>query len=446
MSTKTDPTRAVLDEIAELKKQNAKGTEVLEGLLKQLAEPASKAGMTPAALLHAMTNGGQRDGVIGGNGNFMPMTGQKHRIGGEFGKFLGALAEYQGRGNTANPGLTKALFDPPEKGGFGITKAALAEGSGVTGGYTVPPQFSTTLLSMAVEESIFQPRASKMPMSTLTLTVPYLDIVSTGTTGQSPFLGGVVATWTSEAATRTESEPVFKQMELKAHELSFYTVASNNLLADNAVGLDSLLTQLFKGAIAWYTDYAYFNGDGVGKPTGVINHASTIAVNRQTASRFTLQDSASMLARLYYLNMRDSKVAWVIHPSVIPQLIQMSDYSGTTAGTGRLVWTPFNEGAKDPIPQSAGLQSIGTLHGHPVMISEKLPKLNTAGDVMLIDFSKYLLGERMDLQIDVSPHVRFLNNQMVWRVVWRGDGQPWMSGAVTLADGTYTVSPFIKLN
>ena len=39
-------------------------------------------------------------------------------------------------------------------------------------------------------------------------------------------------TWTEEAQTRTETEPAFKQMELKAHELSGYAVSSNVLVHD----------------------------------------------------------------------------------------------------------------------------------------------------------------------------------------------------------------------
>ena len=50
-----------------------------------------------------------------------------------------------------------------------------------------------------------------------------------------------------------------------------------------------------------------------------------------------------------------------------------------------------------------------------------------------------------ELQIDVSPHVNFLKNQMTWRVVWRGDGQPWLNTSITLGDGSTKVSPFLTL-
>jgi HK97 family phage major capsid protein len=125
----------------------------------------------------------------------------------------------------------------------------------------------------------------------------------------------------------------------------------------------------------------------------------------------------------------------------------MNDASGSTAGTGRVLYVPLSEGAQTALGNSAGTQSAGYLFGHPVIFSEKMQYLGTAGDVMLCDFSKYILGERAELAIDVSPHVKFLNNQMVWRVLWRGDGQPWLNNPITLQDNTATsvVSPFVKL-
>ncbi len=54
-----------------------------------------------------------------------------------------------------------------------------------------------------------------------------------------------------------------------AHELSGYSLCANSLLADSAVGLEALLYNLFGNAIAWYEDYAFLRGDGVGKPLGV---------------------------------------------------------------------------------------------------------------------------------------------------------------------------------
>jgi HK97 family phage major capsid protein len=85
--------------------------------------------------------------------------------------------------------------------------------------------------------------------------------------------------WTEEATTLNETEPTLKQIKLVNHELSGYSKVSNTLLADaQAVGLDALLMQLFSRAIAWYEDYAFLRGNGVGKPLGVLSWNGLISV------------------------------------------------------------------------------------------------------------------------------------------------------------------------
>src|SRR5690348_1091731 len=118
---------------------------------------------------------------------------------------------------------------------------ALAESSGITGGYTVPPMFAQQLQMLAIEESVVMGMATSMPLTSRTLLVPSLDQTTVNSAGVSNLLSGVQMQWLAEAATRPETEPQFRQTELTAWELSGYAVASNTLLADNAVGLDAVL-------------------------------------------------------------------------------------------------------------------------------------------------------------------------------------------------------------
>ena len=454
--TKVNPAD-IAREIKSLRDDQTAMKSAVAELLKAAREPASRAGMTPQQFIAKASGGGPV--AFGPDGLPRPVAfnPRGRRIGKvfdgaesrDFGEFLQSFYEFASRGPNA-PQAAKALerFGVErvvEKQDGAITKAALAENSGITGGYTVPPVFANQLLTLAVEQEIVSPRASSQPLTSRTVTVPSLDVTTSYGAGSSPFLGGVVASWTAEAATRTESEPQFRNTTLTAHELSFYTVASNTLLADEAVGLDALLTQLFGAAIGWYKDYAFLQGNGVGKPLGVLNSPAAIKVSRAAGSHFRFSDVGQMLSKLPWANRKNDSIAWVVHQSVIPELFTMNDLAGSTAGTGRVLFIPMNEGVRAAIPEGAGPSSFGSLAGYPVLVSEKVPSLGNTGDVMLVDFSKYLLGDRQELQIDVSPHVKFLTNQMTWRVVWRGDGQPWLNGAITLADGTYTVSPFVVL-
>jgi HK97 family phage major capsid protein len=115
-------------------------------------------------------------------------------------------------------------------------------------------------------------------------------------------------------------------------------------------------------------------------------------------------------------------------PSVFEKLIQLAD-----AGNNVI----YLDNARD--------KPAMVLFGIPVVVTEKLPALNTAGDVILCDFRHYLVGNRQDVDIAFSEHYRFANNQGAWRFLARVDGQPWLRDKITLADAATTMTPFVGL-
>jgi hypothetical protein len=252
-------------------------------------------------------------------------------------------------------------------------------------------------------------------MGSATLQFPYLDVTTVQSAGVTPFAGGVQMYWTSEAQTRTETEPKFKMMELKAQELSGYSVSSNILLQDAAFGLEKFLFTLFGQAIAWFEDYAFLQGNGVGKPMGILNAGATItsgpnAGARTTANKIQFADIAWMWSKL--LPSSWQKAIWVFSPSTIPQLLQLQD------GANRAIFLS--------IDQCITKSPVWSLLGRPAIVTEKLPALGTSGDICLLDPSLYVVGDRMQLEVAASEHVNFLANQMTWRVVERVDGRPWL--------------------
>jgi HK97 family phage major capsid protein len=318
----------------------------------------------------------------------------------------------------------------------GITKAAMNETSGLAGGYTVPTEYSAELLQAAAEQSIIRPRAFIQPMTSQTMMVPQIDVETVQSAGVSPFFGGLQMVWGSEAQTKVETEPTFRDVELKAHELSGYCVASNPWLAD-AVGREAWLRKLITDAIAWYEDRAFLQENGVGKPLGILNASGALSVNRTTASQIKLADLNAMLAK--FLPASYTRGAWVASVSTMAFLTALND------GT-RSAYIP-NDSAANLSDRSG--TPLGTLFGLPVFVTEKVPVLGTKGDLILIDPTLYIIGDRGELAIDISPYASlsmWQKNQSVIRIVKRVDGQPAFSAAVTLADGSTQVSPFVILN
>src|SRR5207249_5728976 len=191
-------------------------------------------------------------------------------------------------------------------------KAALGESSGVTGGYTVPTQFAEQIQQLMAEDTFIRPRAFVQPMSSAVMQIPYLDVTTAQTAGVSAFFGGMQAAWTAEAQTRTEYEPQFKQLELRPWELSAYSVSSNVLLQDSAIGLEKFLYTLFAKVIAWTEEYAFIQGNGVGKPLGFLNSGALIAALRTTSSVIKYNDIANLLSRLMPQCLE--RAIWIANP------------------------------------------------------------------------------------------------------------------------------------
>ena len=87
-----------------------------------------------------------------------------------------------------------------------------------------------------------------------------------------------------------------------------------------------------------------------------------------------------------------------------------------------------------------------TLFGYPIYFTENCPTLGQRGDLILADWSKYVIGLRQDVTVDASMHYAFVDDVTTWRAVSRIDGRPWLSAPLTLRDGTTEVSPFVVLD
>ena len=304
-----------------------------------------------------------------------------------------------------------------------------SENVGSEGGFLVPEEFRAELLMLALEMAVVRPRARVIPMAGLRVLIPAIRDTSHATS----VFGGVQASWLGESADlSTVREPTFMQIALTARKLTGYTRASNELIADSAISLESIIGQLFPQAIAYFEDEAFMNGTGAGQPLGIINADALISVAKETgqaATTLVYENLIKMFARMLPQSL--NRAVWVMHPDTFPQLATLSLAVGTG---GSAVW----------LSNAAG-GAPATILGRPVVFSEKCQTLGTAGDVYFADFGYYLIGDRMALQMASSPHVRFNNDETVWRFTQRVDGRPWVVAALTPRYGTSTMSPFVAV-
>ena len=306
------------------------------------------------------------------------------------------------------------------------TRKDLVEGDGTSGGYLVPEDFLNDMVRVADPfQEVVYPRARKIPTNRRSLRIPVLDQYDAPAAAYKiDYYGGVLSHWTEEAGTKTETEPAFKQLELVLHKLAGYTQASDELVADSVLSIDSLLRQLFGGVIRWRRDYAYLRGTGIGQPLGILNSGALLTTARDVANQISANDIHSLLQ--IFLPTSLGQAVFVASQTTMEQIFALSD------GTN-YIWNA-----------DATQRPTMTLYGVPVVWTEKLPALGTQGDILLADMSYYYILDRGGLAIDASEHYAFTSDLTTWRFVYRTDGQPSLSDPIYI-DTTNQVSPFCVL-
>jgi HK97 family phage major capsid protein len=343
-----------------------------------------------------------------------------------WGSFLFKVWE-AGHPNVKGPPDSRLTFFKDEVPS-GTEKKDMVESVGSSGGFLVPTEFQTQMLQFQATTSIVRPRATVIPMRRRQLELPVLDQTDT-TAGQPHWFGGLRFYWEEEAAQKIESDVKFRRLILVVNKLIGYTRASDELVDDSAVSLDAFLNGPlgFAGGAAWMEDFAFLRGTGVGQPMGVLPSPANILVPRATVGAIGYVDVLNMLTKF----LPSGRGMWVASQGVIPQLAQMTGPSNSPM----LIWT--NNQAQTALP--------AILMGLPIAFTEKASPMGTTGDLMLVDFSYYVIGDRQSATVESTKFDRWQYDQTSWRMVHRVDGQPWLNAPLTYQDGTTQVSPFVTL-
>ena len=309
-------------------------------------------------------------------------------------------------------------------------KNAMSSTVPADGGFLIPEEFRAELMKVALESAIVRPRARVIPMASLRAAIPTVD----STSNASTVFGGVVAYWTEEAAALVQSSPAFGRVVLEAKKLTAYTEVPNELVQDSAISVQAIIDEMFPAAIAWYEDLAFLVGTGVGEPVGIFNskNGALVAVAKesgQAATTIVWENIVKMYARMLPASLNNA--VWIVTPDAFPELATMALSVGTG---GAPVWLPNGQDA----PYS-------TLLGRPVIVSEKVSTLGGQGDISFVDFSHYLIGDRMAMSAQSSTDFRFGTDTTAYRVITRVDGRPWLQSAVTPRNGGSPLSPFVQL-
>ena len=312
------------------------------------------------------------------------------------------------------PSVFSGRFHP------GHVRASMSETVPSDGGLLVPTEYESKIHNVSLENEIVQ------PMKSNEIKVPGMVIGSHA----SSLMGGFTASYTAEAGTISEANPKVRSMLLAAKKLTGLLRFTSELTQDIPGGEGQIIDFCGKG-LSWYRDKAFLKGTGAGEPLGILNADCLITVAKesgQTNDTICYENLCKMMSRMYAGGFGNS--IWLAHQSTIPQLLTLS----VSVGTGG-----------DHIPVMTRAGGGFEILTRPVLFTEKTEKLGDKGDIMLADFSQYIIGMRSGMRFDTSIHVAFATDEILARLIERHDGQPLWDSALTLEDGTTTVSPFVVL-
>jgi HK97 family phage major capsid protein len=303
---------------------------------------------------------------------------------------------------------------------------------GADGGFLIQRDFSSAIFQIMHDTASIYGLCDKYQCGDNAdgLEVPYIDETSRATGSR---WGGVQIYRAGESDDVTSKKPKIGKMETRLADLRGLAYMTDRLLRD-ARGMASIYQKAFAKEFAWVIDNEIMHGTGAEQCLGVTVSPALVTVAKETgqlAATFNFENAVKMLARLHAASMKNAK--WFINQDVWPQLLQMNVALGTS---GQLVFLP---------PGGASSAPYGTLFGLPVVVVEQAKTLGTLGDVVLANFSEYQLVEKGGLEAASSLHVRFINHEQTFRWNWSINGQPKWKTAITPANGTATVSPFIAL-
>jgi HK97 family phage major capsid protein len=307
---------------------------------------------------------------------------------------------------------------------------ALSENIGVDGGFLVPEQWSNEVQKVSLEGNVFRTNGAKnITLVSTVLKIPALKYASNADGSQ---YGGVTAYWASEGEdlSARSTKPGFEYIEFNANKLIAYTESTEELLEDSMIALAPFLQQCFGEVINFKEDDAFLNGDGVGKPLGVLSADCRATVSRSTTSQIHPIDLVGCIARFKGdLN----RAIWLVNQVSLPQLYTLQDNNGNF-----IFINNFNTNIQNN-------RTVGSLFGIPVKVSEKVPALGSEGDIGLYDIGQYIIADKSGLRVEESRDYQFHKDTRCWKLVKRVDGRPWMKSAITPFKGSSTLSPFVVL-
>ncbi len=273
----------------------------------------------------------------------------------------------------------------------GLDVKTLALAPDTAGGYLAPPQWLSEITKHLTEFSPIRQVARVVQVGAGQVIIPRRT-------------SNLAATWTAELADRTASQQTYGDARITAHELATYVPVSNQLLDDNQYNLEAEIGADLAEAFAYAEGAAFVNGDGIGKPFGLMTN-DDIA---QTVSGSATDLTADALIELLYSLPKAYRgnATWAMNADTLARVRKLKD------GNGQYLWQPGLAG-----------QPEGLL-GRPLIEAEDMADVAAGTYPILVgDFRiGYRIVDRIDIAILRDPYSQATNGKTLFHARKRVGG------------------------
>ena len=251
----------------------------------------------------------------------------------------------------------KAAMLDALRSGFKRVSNVLQEGVDTDGGYLVPEEYDNRLIDVLDEENIMRKLGTR--------------ITTSGEHKINIAANKPAASWIEEGGALSFGDATFEQILMDAHKLHVAIKVTEELLYDNAFGLENYIITQFGKALANAEEDAFLNGDGVGKPLGLFAASG----GGQIAETLTAAIKADDIINLVYALKRPYRknASFIMNDKNIAAIRKLKDNNGA------YIWQP-----------SAQAGEPDRLFGYPVHTSAYAPE----DAIAFGDYKYYNIGDR----------------------------------------------------
>lgn len=252
--------------------------------------------------------------------------------------------------------------------------------TGSAGGFAVPFELDPTIIGTS--------NGSVNPFRAISRVVQI-----TGDEWRGVSAGAITAAYAAEATEATDNSPTLAQPTISTEKAQAFIPFSIEIGMDWN-GFQAEMARLLSEAKDDLEASKFATGSGTNEPQGVITGATTLYTAADTDS-VTLNDLLGVEAALpprYQPNAR-----WVLHQAIAQQL-RLFNVSTQSA----VYIDNLRQGLSD-----GEITSFASILGYPAHRSSAMDSAMTTGKKIAVlgDFSRYVIVDRIGLQIEVIPHL-----------------------------------------